>query len=877
MADANEPNPIVFFDITLGGEKLGRIKMELFKDVVPKTAENFRQFCTGETKNSRGQPQGYKGCKFHRVIKGFMIQGGDFINGNGTGSRTIYGTEKFADENFTLKHDKPGLLSMANSGPNTNGCQFFIITAKNGTPHLNGKHVVFGNVIEGMDVVTKIENTRTVANPEGRPVQDIAIAQCANLLLQCESFAGRLPLNMVSLASTNTSLARVMPSTGGSLKRKQTDYSSDAENTVPSQLKKRRVTFDPEVDVRILSEHNEKSAELVGEEVRRAIEKHAAGEKAAYDGLKALFKEAPTSSNAPLSRLLQKYLMALTNHTPQLDHNCKGLVHAVIDCSWVARNDDFVRSYRNFLRSLLSVQSGYMSTVLQMLVDMFLNPPSVNARQQDDPPIQRVRLQARIHETLVVILRYSPMASSFLAPIISTTFPFSNDSAKTHVEYIRNIFRVTEYAPEIRGEILALVTDKLCKIDAQMQMDMDDMDDELEERLVGDAINNEEDDDDMSDDGSVSSEESLEPEEQRLKDIKETMLKLDTVMDVQFAYYDSIFEKGDLVDMDRTYQTLIAQFQSIIIPTYRSRHTQFVLFHFSQLSTDFMERFVDTCSHLAIDSNRPPLLRASACAYLASYIARGAHVPGFVVRNVFDLLCSQLERLRILHEPKCIGPDLRRYGTYYAISQALLYAFCFRWRDLIVTPDGALPSDADIMYHEGDFQWHRSTLEILRRNIFCKLNPLRICAPDIVKQFGRISKHLRFTYVDTLVETNKRVRLSRSLASGYLNGIGGRETALTGKKGEEAFLMDAYFPFDPYVLPRSKRWVEHDYVQWRPVPGMPVEKDDDDDDSDDEDEDEDEDDEADDDDNDSSSDQDEDGADAPNPDDLDDGSTEASL
>ncbi|KAF2026022.1 hypothetical protein EK21DRAFT_103525 [Setomelanomma holmii] len=181
MADATEPNPIVFFDITLGGEKLGRIKMELYKHVVPKTAENFRQFCTGETKNGRGQPQGYKGCKFHRVIKGFMIQGGDFINGNGTGSRTIYGTEKFADENFTLKHDKPGLLSMANSGPNTNGCQFFIITAKSGTPHLNGKHVVFGNVIEGMDVVTKIENTRTVANPEGKPNQDVVISQCGEM------------------------------------------------------------------------------------------------------------------------------------------------------------------------------------------------------------------------------------------------------------------------------------------------------------------------------------------------------------------------------------------------------------------------------------------------------------------------------------------------------------------------------------------------------------------------------------------------------------------------------------------------------------------------------------------------------------------------
>lgn len=108
-----EPNPVVFFDITLGGEPLGRIKMELFADIVPRTAENFRQFCTGETKNHLGRPQGYKGAKFHRVIKEFMIQGGDFLNGDGTGSTSIYGTKNFADENFKLRHDEAGLLSMA--------------------------------------------------------------------------------------------------------------------------------------------------------------------------------------------------------------------------------------------------------------------------------------------------------------------------------------------------------------------------------------------------------------------------------------------------------------------------------------------------------------------------------------------------------------------------------------------------------------------------------------------------------------------------------------------------------------------------------------------------------------------------------------------
>lgn len=179
MADSNgkAANPVVFFDVALGGEPLGRIKMELFADVTPKTAENFRQYCTGETKNAQGRPQGYKGSKFHRVIRDFMIQGGDFLNGDGTGSTTIYGTKAFPDENFTMKHDTPGLLSMANSGPNTNGCQFFITTVP--TPFLNGKHVVFGKVIDGMDVVRKIENTRV--RGESKPVTDVVIAQCGEM------------------------------------------------------------------------------------------------------------------------------------------------------------------------------------------------------------------------------------------------------------------------------------------------------------------------------------------------------------------------------------------------------------------------------------------------------------------------------------------------------------------------------------------------------------------------------------------------------------------------------------------------------------------------------------------------------------------------
>ncbi|XP_068596142.1 peptidyl-prolyl cis-trans isomerase D [Brachionichthys hirsutus] len=171
---SNPGNPRVFFDVDIGDKRAGRIVFELFADIAPKTAENFRALCTGEkgTGTSTGKPLHFKGSSFHRIIKKFMIQGGDFSNHNGTGGESIYG-EKFEDENFHYKHDKVGLLSMANAGPNTNGSQFFITTVP--TPHLDGKHVVFGQVLKGMGVVNTLESLET---KDDAPVKPCVVADC---------------------------------------------------------------------------------------------------------------------------------------------------------------------------------------------------------------------------------------------------------------------------------------------------------------------------------------------------------------------------------------------------------------------------------------------------------------------------------------------------------------------------------------------------------------------------------------------------------------------------------------------------------------------------------------------------------------------------
>lgn len=421
------------------------------------------------------------------------------------------------------------------------------------------------------------------------------------------------------------------------------------------------------------------------------------------------------------------------------------------------------------------------------------------------------------------IMQLIPAGSGTLSPILSMQFPFDTDSVKANVAYTRNLIKVIEYAPELQADILALITEKLVKIDVQIQVDMEDIEDEAGEDLVQDIASPERIAlaDDESDAESVASDDSIDVDSRQLKAVKDKIQKLDFMIDTLFEYYSPPFTSGTLDDKENALDLLLSHFQSIILPTYRSRHSQFLLFHFSQSSPILVDRFATTCIQLIFNKLQPGITRQSAAAYLASFVARGAHVSSEVVRDVFDLLGTHLNNLRSEYEETCRGPDLRRYGPFYSTAQALLYIFCFRWRDLTTA---ALENDEASNIDDIDLEdvsFPMSIKEILHQAIYSKLNPLKVCSPAIVSEFARIAHHLRFLYVFPLLETNKRLRISSFRSISAMADPRFSQIEREIRAGDDGgYQLDAYFPFDPYQLPRSRRWLEDDYVEWRGIPGV---------------------------------------------------------
>ena len=438
--------------------------------------------------------------------------------------------------------------------------------------------------------------------------------------------------------------------------------------------------------------------------------------------------------------------------------------------------------------------------------------------------VTRLTIYARAHRALQYLLQLIPSAGRILASTITNAFPHQTDSRRSHVIYVQNLLKLVEYSPELRGEVLALITERLVKIDVQVQVDIEDLAEDVGEGLVDQIpparpdLMDDIEESDMSEEEEDSDDDEEDEEAQRAKEITKNVEKMDAILDILFSHYEQSFTSPSIEDQVGSLNLLISQFVATILPTHRSRHTQFLLFHFAQQSSEYIDTFTGTCVQITFDKGQPAILRQASAAYLASFVARGMHVPSNVVRDVFDYIGGELARLRREYEPNCRGPDTKRYSSFYVLVQALLYIFCFRWRDLESAPDDDFEDDDLPTPYSQEHQWKAGVKEALSQNVFSKLNPLKVCSTAIVTEFARIANHLSIIYVYHLLETNKRVRVLQSAGTGY--GQLNRETALSAREDESYQHLDAYFPFDPYHLPKSKRWIEGDYREWSGIPGL---------------------------------------------------------
>ncbi|KAL2260863.1 hypothetical protein VTK26DRAFT_5026 [Humicola hyalothermophila] len=610
--------------------------------------------------------------------------------------------------------------------------------------------------------------------------------------------------------------------------RSRSDESDGAEDDEPPPKRQRKTVVFNE-DLNTVKEINGKSLEDAKREVRRALEGHNRGDDEDYDNLKEIFAPNPKyllpeedeeATTKPQDLIV--YVVALTAYVPLLGRSCSGLVKSVLRCAWLERDESFARAYIQLLAALSSVQGSIFTQVLTMIVDKFTETRHTSS-VPGFPPVDPETKRKWLHIGLKYLLELFPAGQHMILNLVSSKFPYTEDSKAMHMEYIDHLLRLKDARPELERDIMELILSRLVKLDVEMTLDLENDDDEttravLRQLEASDAKT--EDEDDESDVDSVLSDDDDLPEQaKRVLVIKSKLETMDAILDLLFSIYTPIFEDPDSPEAVEAFQDLLSDFSNVILPHLKSRHTQYLLFKFAMKSNQLMEMFIGTLFNLAFESNRPPVVKQAAVAYLASFTARGARVQSEQVQLITKTFLDYIDHYRATHA-NCRGPDVRRYSQYYAYFQGLLYIFCFRWRDLL-DRDSVPPSldwDDPASFIGQDLPWMTGLRSRLQANIASKLNPLKCCSPIIVDEFARLSHHLRLIYIYPQIEKNKSVHLSQFFTGSYATGGALRDTGLE-YDDEKWTHLEACFPFDPFQLPVARRWLDlqNNYVTWQPM------------------------------------------------------------
>ena len=573
----------------------------------------------------------------------------------------------------------------------------------------------------------------------------------------------------------------------------------------------------------------------------------------------------------------------------------------------------------------------------------------------------RRQIYDRIHLLLRSLLALIPTLPSTLAPLLVRQFPHKRESRAVQLVYVKNILAVSEYCAELSEAILSAVIDRAIQIDVEIQVELDDLDEDEEQALdidfkdpfetaadqsdlddsdddseFGDIDNlSDLSDDEGSDQASDADSNAPDPEAHKkgFSRIQGLVGRLDSIMHATLEHLQRLEQQYSATINGRTwlsspatapftalsanlppisaleaeanrrnsFHTLLAIFSRAMLPTFKSRHVQFLLFWFNSLDPEFSDLFLGLLlskSLYGADKDEPPIIRSAAASYVASFVSRASYIDGPTSRIVVLNLCAFMDaHLEASNNPEtemgAAPPGAGAHAVFYAVSQALFYIFCFRWRDLKLTEqelaglDGDADADADADAEDLVGGLHNSVgglsqqaasswcdgLSAVQRAITSHLNPLKFCSPTVVKQFARIAQHTGFLYCYSIIEANNRASRVRSAApsrSTSINTIdlaaprggsnnssdndsdsgtgtprpseaGGSPTAAVPDPVPIGSDLEAFFPFDPYKLRTSASFIEPLYRDWADVA---PDGDNDSDDDDDEDEDDDDDDEG---------------------------------
>ncbi|XP_061079937.1 RNA polymerase I-specific transcription initiation factor RRN3 isoform X1 [Conger conger] len=529
-----------------------------------------------------------------------------------------------------------------------------------------------------------------------------------------------------------------------------------------------------------------------GGNVVNTLAKFEKGDTSDYELLKHQLTD-PDIKDGQIINWLQEFRNCVT----QLTKDHEQLVYVVLRLPWLGRSTAVVEEYLAFLSNLVSAQTVYLRSCLKMVVSNFtpgravIREGDVDISDSDDDDENLPRNFELCHQALQVIGRYVPFTSRFLMPILSENFPFVQKSSRTLECYVHNLLRVTVYFPALRKEVLELVIGRMLKLDASApRSDIEEMEENSAQQAERDGEQDEclfDMDEDEGPEAKASGTAGVGTMAHPVAD------RLDTLMGVLLSYIKDACHVNGCLELDRTkelYRDLVSAFDKLVLPTHASSHVQYALFYFCSFRLGLAEAFLEHLWKIMQSPTQPAILRQAVAGYIGSFLARAKFLPVATVRACLDLLVPWLHRYIDGQDSGAKGfCDVALHGPFYTACQTVFYTLIFRHRAIL----------------EGSMRQGLAYLQSLNleRIVMCRLNPLKVCLPAVTNMFAAITRKYQLVFCYTIIERNNRLMLPTVRSS-----QGGSSTPTNTNP------LDSFFPFDPYLLKRSGKFIEPLYQVW---------------------------------------------------------------